>query len=45
MEALIKAGGIYNIVLVVFHMLFWHIFNWGEDLGAFGHTPSGPDAY
>lgn len=32
MELLVKAGGIYNIVLVVFHLLFWRIFNWGEDL-------------
>lgn len=32
MELLIKAGGIYNIVLVIFHLLFWHIFNWKEDL-------------
>ena len=32
MELLIKAGGIYNIVFVVFHLLFWRIFNWGEDL-------------
>ena len=32
MEMLIKAGGVYNIVLVVFHLLFWRIFNWDEDL-------------
>lgn len=32
METLIKAGGIYNIALVVFHLLFWRIFNWKEDL-------------
>jgi hypothetical protein len=32
METLIKVGGIYNIVLVVFHLLFWRIFNWDEDL-------------
>ncbi len=31
MELLIKAGGIYNIVLVIFHLLFWRIFNWKED--------------
>jgi len=29
---MIKAGGIYNIVLVIFHLLFWRIFNWQEDL-------------
>ena len=32
METLIKLGGIYNIVLVVFHLLFWRVFNWGDDL-------------
>jgi hypothetical protein len=32
METLIKVGGVYNIILVVFHMLFWRIFNWGDDL-------------
>lgn len=32
MESLIKAGGVYNIALVVFHLLFWHIFNWKQDL-------------
>lgn len=32
MELLIKLGGIYNIVLVIFHLLFWRIFNWKEDL-------------
>ena len=32
MEILIKVGGIYNITLVVFHLLFWRIFNWEEDL-------------
>lgn len=32
MELLVKAGGIYNIVLVIFHLLFWQIFNWKEDL-------------
>jgi hypothetical protein len=32
MESLIKAGGVYNIALVVFHLLFWRIFNWKQDL-------------
>jgi len=32
MESLIKLGGVYNIALVVFHLLFWRIFNWKEDL-------------
>ena len=32
MEALVKAGGIYCIALVVFHLMFWRIFDWREDL-------------
>lgn len=32
MEALIKTGGLYNIALVIFHLLFWQLFNWAEDL-------------
>ena len=32
MELLIKLGGVYNIILVVFHLLFWRIFNWKDDL-------------
>ena len=32
METLIKAGGLYNLVLVVFHLLFWQLFNWKDDL-------------
>ncbi len=32
MELLIKLGGIYNIVLVIFHLLFWRLFNWDKDL-------------
>lgn len=32
MKAFIIAGGFYNIGLIVFHLLFWHIFNWEHDL-------------
>jgi len=32
MDALIKAGGIYSFGFVIFHLLFWRIFNWEEDL-------------
>lgn len=32
MEILIKAGGIYTIGLIVFHALFWRIFDWNNDL-------------
>lgn len=31
-ETLIKIGGFYNILLIIFHVLFWRIFNWQEDL-------------
>ena len=33
-EALVIAGGVYTIALVVFHMLFWRIFNWPQALSA-----------
>ena len=32
METLIKAGGFFNIGLILFHLAFWHLFNWSEDL-------------
>ena len=32
MKALIIVGGFYNIGLIVFHLLFWRIFNWEHDL-------------
>ncbi len=32
METLIKAGGFFNIGLVMFHLAFWRLFNWDEDL-------------
>ena len=31
-ETLIQIGGGYNLALVLFHVLFWRIFNWNEDL-------------
>jgi hypothetical protein len=31
-EALIIFGGVYTVVLIVFHVLFWHIFNWPTTL-------------
>ncbi len=36
-ELLIIAGGIYTVVLVVFHLLFWHIFKWPERLASLTH--------
>ena len=32
MDTLIKAGGFFNIGLVLFHLSFWRLFNWNEDL-------------
>jgi hypothetical protein len=29
---LIKLGGIYNFGFVVFHLMFWRLFRWREDL-------------
>jgi len=31
-EALIISGGIYTVVLIIFHVMFWRIFNWPETL-------------
>ena len=32
MESLIRIGGIYNIGLILFHLSFWRIFSWNEEL-------------
>jgi len=31
-ELLIKLGGIYSIGLIIFHVLFWRLFNWPASL-------------
>ena len=31
-EILVISGGIYMVVLIVFHVLFWRIFKWPETL-------------
>jgi hypothetical protein len=31
---LIKLGGVYNLSFVVFHLLFWRLFRWREDLAS-----------
>jgi hypothetical protein len=33
-ETLLLLGGIYNLLFAVFHLLFWRIFNWKEDLAS-----------
>lgn len=32
METLIKAGGYFNVGLALFHLSFWRIFNWHDEL-------------
>lgn len=32
MEWVIKAGGVYCIMLIIFHLLFWNIFHWNTEL-------------
>ncbi len=31
-ELLIIGGGVYTILLIVFHLLFWRLFNWPQTL-------------
>lgn len=31
-ETLIYIGGIYNILLIIFHLSFWRIFKWEKEL-------------
>ena len=33
-EALLLIGGIYNLGFVIFHLLFWRLFRWKEDLAS-----------
>jgi hypothetical protein len=33
-ETLILIGGLYNLALAVFHLLFWKLFNWKQDLAS-----------
>ena len=34
-EIFIIAGGFYTVTLIIFHLLFWRIFNWPSTLGGF----------
>jgi hypothetical protein len=34
METLIKAGGLFNIALVMFHLSFRRLFNWRDELNS-----------
>ena len=33
-ETLLRIGGIYNLLFVVFHLFFWRIFDWKNDLAS-----------
>jgi hypothetical protein len=37
-KMLIIAGGYYTVILIVFHILFWRIFNWPQTLGSLNYT-------
>jgi hypothetical protein len=32
LESVIFAGGIFCVILIIFHLSFWKIFNWKKDL-------------
>jgi len=34
LESVLFAGGIYNIVLIIFHLTFWELFKWKKDLAS-----------
>ncbi|MCP4326584.1 MAG: hypothetical protein GY787_33095 [Alteromonadales bacterium] len=36
-ETLINIGGVYTVALIIFHLLFWRIFNWPETLEALSY--------
>ena len=33
-ETVIKIGGIYNLAFALFHLMFWRLFRWKEDLAS-----------
>ena len=40
-KALIIAGGIYNLGFAVFHLTFWKVFRWKQDLALISRLNSG----
>jgi hypothetical protein len=36
-EILIILGGVYTVALIIFHLLFWRIFNWPKTLEVLNH--------
>jgi len=41
MITLIKIGGLFNLALALFHLMFWQLFNWREDLRSLSHLNRG----
>jgi hypothetical protein len=41
MITLIKIGGLFNLALAIFHLLFWQLFNWREDLRSLSYLNRG----
>ena len=37
LNLLVKLGGIYNLGFAVFHLFFWKLFHWQEDLTSLTH--------
>lgn len=37
-EHLIIAGGFYNILLIIFHLLFWRLFKWPETINSLNYV-------
>lgn len=33
-ESVILVGGIYNLAFALFHLMFWKLFHWGDDLAS-----------
>lgn len=33
-ESLLLIGGVYNLLFAIFHLLFWRIFDWKQDLAS-----------
>ena len=36
-EILIIVGGVFNLGFVLFHIMFWRVFHWKEDLASLTH--------
>jgi hypothetical protein len=37
-EIFIIAGGVYTVGLIIFHVMFWHIFKWPETLESLNYV-------